>query len=127
MSNRKPMGVLKLIGGFLGLLLLTYAMLLAWALWDSRLHTYTIHSVSGALASDDTALRLARSALRLHGVDPADFTVGNYFEGVTVARNALDTNRVTTRWIPRSKDNPGFGVALEQHGSDVVCFIARGN
>lgn len=117
---------LKLVGGLLGFLLLTYAMLLAWALWDSRQHTYTIPSFPGALASDDTALRLAQSALRLHGVDPADFTAGNYFEGVKVGRNALDTNRVSTRWISRSKGDSGFGVALEQHGSNVVCFIAPG-
>jgi hypothetical protein len=112
-------------GGILAVLVLGCVAIVVLALWEFRVHTYTIHSVPGALANNDTALRLAQSALKLHGLEPTNYTPGTYFGGVTVGRNTMDSNRVTTHWIPRSRDIPGFGVALEQHGSDVVCFVAR--
>lgn len=125
MSTKRITRSLKVVGCILAVLALAYVGIVASALWDFRVHTYTIHSVPGALTNDDSSLRLAQSALRLHGVDPSDYTAGNYYGGVTVGHNRLNANRVTTHWIPRSHDIPGIGVALEQHGSDVVCFVAR--
>ena len=103
---------MKVAGGILGILVLAYLALVTLALWEFRVHTYTTHSVPNALTNDDTALRLAQSALKLHGLEPTNYTPGTYFGGVTVGRNTLDSNRVSTHWIPRSRDISGFGVAL---------------
>ena len=107
------------------MVLLSYVGILAWALWDFRTRTYTIHDVPNALTDDTTALKLSTSALRLHGADPSAYTAGTYWGGVTVGHNTLNPNRVTTHWLHRSPDTPGLGIALEQHGTDVVCYVTR--
>jgi hypothetical protein len=116
---------LKIIAGIAGVFAVAYVGIVALILREFRAHTYTIHSFPGALTNDDTALHLAQSALRLHGVDPTNYTPSTYFGGVAVGHNTLNSNRVTTSWIARSPTAPGLCVDLEQHGSDVVCFVSR--
>lgn len=125
MSTTRTARILKFVASILGVLLLGYIACIAKLLWDFRTHTYTIHGVPAALTDDATAMRLSESALRLHGADPAAFKPGTYWGGVTVGRNELDPNRVSTCWIHRNPERAGLSVALEQHGSDVVCYVTR--
>jgi hypothetical protein len=125
MRTTRTTRILKFAASVLGFLLLGYVAFVAWALWDFRTHTYTIHGVPNALTDDAAAIRLSASVLRLHGADPAAFTAGTYWGGVTVGHNELHPNRVTTHWIHHAPGTPGLGVALEQHGSDVVCYVTR--
>ncbi len=125
MSTIRTARILKIAAGVLVVLVLGYVTVIAWALWDFRKHTYTIHNVPNALIDDATALRLSASALRLHGADPTAYTPGTYWDGVTIGRNEFKPNRVTTYWIHRSPDTPGVVVTLEQHGLDVVCYVGR--
>lgn len=115
--------MMKFAASVLGFLLFGYFAVVAWALWDFR--TYTIHGVPNALSDDAAAIRLSASALRLHGAAPAAFTAGTYWGGVTVGHNELHPNRVTMHWIQHAPGTLGLGVALEQHGSDVVCHVTR--
>ncbi len=97
MSTTRTTRILKFVASILGVLLLGYIACIAKLLWDFRTHTYTIHGVPAALTDDATAMRLSESALRLHGADPAAFTPGTYWGGVTVVRNELDPNRAYPR------------------------------
>jgi hypothetical protein len=119
------MRIVKVGAGILGVLLLGYLGIVASALWTFRTHTYTIPSAPGALWDDAAALHLADSALRLHGADPSAYTPGPYSSGVAVGHNTLNSNRVTTYWVPHSATAPGLCVDLEQHGPNVVCYITR--
>jgi len=125
MSTSKATRVLKVIAWILGILLLGYVGIAVSAFRSYRAHSYTISSVPGGLSDDATVLRLAQSALRLHGTDPSSYTPGTYAGGVTVGHNTVNSNRVTTHWLSRSPNTPGLGVALEQHGSNVVCYVTR--
>jgi len=125
MSSLKTGHLLKVSAGLSGILVLGFLTVVASAFWTSRMHTYELSSAPGALSDDTNALRLAESALRLHGADPSAYTAGTFFGGVTVGRNTSDSNRVTTYWISRPRHAPGFGVTLEQHGSNVVCYVTR--
>lgn len=125
MSTPKSTRILKVTAAILGIVLLVYLAAAVSAFWAFRTHTYRIPSAPGALSDDITALRLAQSALRLHGADPSAYNPGTYFGGVTVGHNTLDSNRVTTFWIPRSPSVSGLCVDLEQHGLDVVCYVGR--
>ena len=116
---------LKLIAAICGVIFFGYLMLIGFALWEFRTHTYTIRNAPNAFTSDSETLQLSKTALRLHGADPQDFTPGTYWGDKTVGHNELNPNRKTTHWISHSPDTPSFGVALEQEGSNVVCYVTR--
>lgn len=123
MSSLKTARLLKVGAGLAGILVLGFLAALASALWIFRVHTYELSSAPGALSDDTNALRLAEAALRLHGVDSSAYTPRPFFWGDTVARGTLSSNWVSTDWISRRPHARGFGVTLEQHGSNVVCYV----
>lgn len=125
MRTTRTTRILKFTASVLGFFLLGYLAVVAWALWDFRTHTYTIHGVPNALSDNAAAIRLSASALRLHGADLVTFTAGTFWGGVTVGYNELHPNRATTHWIQHAPGTLRLGVALEQHGSDVVCYVTR--
>jgi hypothetical protein len=124
-SSSKASRILKVGAVLAGIGLVGFAAAVASARWTFRVHTYTLASAPGGLSDETNVLRLAESALRLHGADPSAYEPGTFSGGAMVGRNTVDSNRVTTYWIPRLPKTPGLGVALEQHGTNVVCYVAR--
>jgi len=113
--------ILKLAACVLGVMVLGYITVIAWVLLEFRTHTYTIRDAPNAFTDDAAILKLSASALLLHGADPAAYFPGTYWGGVNVGHNENNPDRVTTNWI----GTPGFGIALEQQGPDVVCYVTR--
>ncbi len=125
MDTNRTARILRFVAGVLGVLVLGYLSVIALVLWEFRTHTYTIHDVPNAFTDDEATLQLSASVLLLHGVDPSSYTPGTFWGGATVGHNSLNPNRVTTCWISHTPGTHGLGVALEQNGHDVVCYVTR--
>ncbi len=110
--------------GVLGTLLLAYVLFNSWTLWDYRWRTVSLAAKPLALRDDATALALAHTAMRKVGYDPTAFApppLGTHYDVPPDLRrfDFFPASGTTTA------DQPGVHVRLEQHGTTVVCNVAR--
>ena len=98
---------------------------IAHASWAFRERVVLLHVESPAPLTDQQAVALSREALARVGEDAAQFTPEPFKGEGFYARNAKNPYSGYVLWISPDKSRPGFGVNLEQSGTNVRCGVGR--